>query len=450
MQLGADPDQIDVVAATMERSGLTLDIVVRDLDAAADAVVWRGADAERFRQQWRTQLRPAVTGTAAAVRAGATHARRQAAEQRRTSEPGSDALGIVGTGTVGAGERARAGRHAVVPPAPVGVRIMTAELSASAQVLAAGLTIRFRVEDLGGGRSRIVELDRASAGAQAQLDGRAKVSSGEGSTALGSGAVAGLEASVGLERSWLVPTGDVDDFLLSRVVDPRGTSGRSVVGSALAAVPGAGLAAGVFGVGDEYRALGYERPEPERIGIVVGGGGAADADARIDGTQLEVSGALATGVVVAASRSSVDGSISMQMSNQLVASAATGGHGSDVDWSGTTTLTVDRSGTPTSLSTTRTSTDGDRIEQQHGVIDLTTPSMRAAAADLVDAIEAGPSALFSGEERITDALRSIFAAAAGDVATRTDVYSSGGTSSYGIELPVGSAVVTTEHLRLVR
>lgn len=218
--------------------------VARALDAAQGRdLAWHGPDADRFRHRWRAELRPAVVGAAGRPsRSGATDARRQAAEQRRTS----DAASVAALAMVGAGSGATAGSapsgttpstSAGVPSAPVSIRLVTAELTASGAVVEVGASVRLRVEDLGDGRSRIVELDELAAGATAQANVRVGVSFGDGRVDRGSGAAAALGASAGVERSWLVPTGDVDEFILSRLVDPNGNSGRNVVGSALAAVP---------------------------------------------------------------------------------------------------------------------------------------------------------------------------------------------------------------------
>lgn len=454
MRLGVDPQQLDAVAAAMDRGGATLDAVARALDAAGRDLAWHGPDADRFRHRWRAELRPAVVGAAAAVRSGATDARRQAAEQRRTSDAASvAALAMVGAGsgaTAGSAPSGATPSSAGVPSAPVSIRLVTAELTASGAVVEVGASVRLRVEDLGDGRSRIVELDELAAGATAQADVRVGVSFGDGRVDRGSGAAAALGASAGVERSWLVPTGDVDEFILSRLVDPNGNSGRNVVGSALAAVPGAGLAASVLGLGDGYRAVIYERPEPERVGVVAGASGSVDADARTEIPDVAVTASAATGVVLGVSRSSVDGSVSMRMSTGLVASATAGRTGSDIDWTGTTTLVVDRSGTPLSLSTVATMADDRWVEQQHGVIDLTAPAVRSAARELVDAVGAAATDPTQVSERVAGALRDVIVAGAVHESTRTDRYAVVDPVSYGIELPVGSAVVASERLRLER
>lgn len=438
MRLGADVDGLDAVAATMGRTGVRLESLRRELDAAAIAAGWRGVDADRFRDQWRRQLGPATGRAAAAVAAAAADARRQSASQRAAA--GATSLGPPPAVSVTA-----------VPPAPVSTRLATVEIEASAGFGEVGGAVHLRIDDLGHGRSRIVEMDTVAAGVG--IGGDVVVSLGDdGDGAVGGGAVASMMASVGVDRSWVVPTDEVDAFLLSRVLDPAGTTGRSGVGSLAAAVPGAGWVAGGLGVSDEFEALTYERPAPEQIGLV--GGSALDAGGSAGGgVPAGLTAALASGVLLGVGYRPDDGSVLLRLSSDWAgrASVTAGDRSSqsDVDGSGTVTLTLDRDRRPVELATERVSVDGDRVERAHLVIDLTRPELVAPARRLVDSlveIGDGPGSVTD----VGDALGDLVAVGAASGGTRTDVYTIGDRRRYGVETPVAGVTVTTEELRLRR
>ncbi len=83
--IGADPAQMRELAKAMSRSGQQLDNVARELNAALGGTRWRGADSERFRQRWASNLRPTLRTAGAGLEDAAKLLAAQADEQETAS-----------------------------------------------------------------------------------------------------------------------------------------------------------------------------------------------------------------------------------------------------------------------------------------------------------------------------------------------------------------------------
>ena len=83
--LGADVEQLRSLAAEFGRQSGALDEMGRRLTMRVDLVGWRGADAERFRDDWRSVHLVTVRRAAEALGRAGVDARRQANAQQDAS-----------------------------------------------------------------------------------------------------------------------------------------------------------------------------------------------------------------------------------------------------------------------------------------------------------------------------------------------------------------------------
>lgn len=88
---GADPDQLDRAAGEFDSSAQLLVELRRSLDRHIRSAPWRGANADRFLQQWDGQHHRALREARAYLEAAGAELRRNAEEQRWAS--GADAAG---------------------------------------------------------------------------------------------------------------------------------------------------------------------------------------------------------------------------------------------------------------------------------------------------------------------------------------------------------------------
>ncbi|GAA1456206.1 WXG100 family type VII secretion target [Williamsia maris] len=94
--LGADADQLRTLSTAMTTAAGRLEQSVTTVGTrAADASVWRGADAERFRSEWSSSIVPALRSVAAGLREASGRLTREAAEQ----DAASSAAGPGATGS---------------------------------------------------------------------------------------------------------------------------------------------------------------------------------------------------------------------------------------------------------------------------------------------------------------------------------------------------------------
>lgn len=83
--IGADPAQMRELAKAMSQSGQQLDNTARELHAVLAGARWRGADSERFRQRWASNLRPTLRTAGAGLEEAAKLLSAQADEQETAS-----------------------------------------------------------------------------------------------------------------------------------------------------------------------------------------------------------------------------------------------------------------------------------------------------------------------------------------------------------------------------
>ncbi|ASK65695.1 hypothetical protein CFK39_07440 [Brachybacterium avium] len=83
--LGADPEQLIALGRTMERHGERLQDLGGSLDAAARAMIWRGADAEAFRDALAPRVVSSLADEAIRLGSGARDLFRHAAQQDAVS-----------------------------------------------------------------------------------------------------------------------------------------------------------------------------------------------------------------------------------------------------------------------------------------------------------------------------------------------------------------------------
>src|SRR5262245_6771771 len=99
--MGADVDQLDELARTMGATSRRLTGCADTTAASVAAVGWFGPDADEFRAWWRRSGSVQLNGAADWLRRIGADLRKQAGQQRRTSDDAS--LGVAGSGAGGGG-----------------------------------------------------------------------------------------------------------------------------------------------------------------------------------------------------------------------------------------------------------------------------------------------------------------------------------------------------------
>ncbi|MET0910817.1 MAG: C2 family cysteine protease, partial [Ilumatobacteraceae bacterium] len=102
-QLGADVEQLDQLAKTMDATSQRLAGAAQSTSASVASVQWLGPDADEFRVWWRRSGAVQLTGAADWLRELGATLRQQATQQRRTSEEASLVAGRRGGGGGGGG-----------------------------------------------------------------------------------------------------------------------------------------------------------------------------------------------------------------------------------------------------------------------------------------------------------------------------------------------------------
>lgn len=101
--LGADPDQLDLLARDFEQAAERLDAAYSTVEVRVVRSAWDGGDADGFRQAWTGGCRRAFSAAAAHLRQGATTLRANAEDQRRASAGDGGAIGGTGGEETGSG-----------------------------------------------------------------------------------------------------------------------------------------------------------------------------------------------------------------------------------------------------------------------------------------------------------------------------------------------------------
>lgn len=100
--VGADPDQLRQLGQLMKDKSRLFEQAAVETTAALGRGAWRGADADRFRAEWNTDLRGRLTSVGLQLSTAADTLKKEAEEQERASEAGgSSAAGGVGSGGAG-------------------------------------------------------------------------------------------------------------------------------------------------------------------------------------------------------------------------------------------------------------------------------------------------------------------------------------------------------------
>ena len=110
MILGADPEELDQIAARISQRADAYEHSHQQITYWLNRLTWQGPDAHRFRAAYRSSMGPQLVHAAAALRAAASGVRSQAAHQRLTStgasgvgSSGSTLAGVLGVAGLGAG-----------------------------------------------------------------------------------------------------------------------------------------------------------------------------------------------------------------------------------------------------------------------------------------------------------------------------------------------------------
>ena len=293
-QLGADPDHLRELARSLRSAAGRLDTLSIGLARRARAAGWHGPDAVRFEQRWQHQLRPALHASADGLGRLARRVEHEADEQIRAA---ADHGATPAAGTV------HSPADVERPPAGVGVDLAApAPLPRHEQRLQGAVELRagpvvatlqgdLTLQDLGGGRTRVLLAQVAGAGAAVAAGASTQVGVGgpSGSGATPSGASGGARARLAAvqRRSWEVDDDDVSDLLLRVAVAE--TSERTT-GAPDAAQRLAGVVDGLVelvtgrdpGV-DVITSVALDPPQPERhevlLDVEVQGGAGAGASA---------------------------------------------------------------------------------------------------------------------------------------------------------------------------
>jgi hypothetical protein len=104
MLIGADPDQLDALGNQLDSWALTLDQIRGRVGGVLEQLLWQGADAHEFFEQWADRFAGMVGSAASGLREEAQCLHAEAAQQRAASDggTGSGLLDFVG-GTIAGG-----------------------------------------------------------------------------------------------------------------------------------------------------------------------------------------------------------------------------------------------------------------------------------------------------------------------------------------------------------
>src|SRR5450755_3813720 len=99
--LGADPDELERLAASMNARADIIDGHRVTLHATIHQAPWLGVLADAFRREWQTGHMRVMAAAAEALRSAATTLLHRAAAQRQASAPDAQSSGTIRTGVWG-------------------------------------------------------------------------------------------------------------------------------------------------------------------------------------------------------------------------------------------------------------------------------------------------------------------------------------------------------------
>lgn len=217
-QLGADPDALSGLSASLRQAAGRLDSLSSELARRTRSVDWHGPDADRVRHQVDRRAVAVLSREAAALRSLADRAAQHCREQLRASTD--------------AGDRAATATEApnsVATPSPLPLLPRVEErlrgvFEVRVGPIVGAMGAEVTVAHLDDGRRRVTVTERGSVGAVATAGATADLAIGgpHAATAAGPGASGELGGRLGAlqRRSWEVDADGVDD-LLARVVLER-------------------------------------------------------------------------------------------------------------------------------------------------------------------------------------------------------------------------------------
>lgn len=85
-QLGADVEALDRLAKKFDQEAQALTQAVSQITSQVQGAWWKGQDAERFKAEWNGQYAAQLRRVADALRQIGQIVRKQAAQQRQTSQ----------------------------------------------------------------------------------------------------------------------------------------------------------------------------------------------------------------------------------------------------------------------------------------------------------------------------------------------------------------------------
>lgn len=275
--LGADVDALRDLAGSMRRSSQRIDEITVRLDRRTRGTRWPGADGERFRREWVLRHRPELAALGARCRRLATDLDRQADDQRRASR--ADPATPPSLAAPPALTLPRSSTSAGLPEVPRTERRFHGGIELTVGFVAAQIDGDVWLQQLDGGRTRVVVSETNGLGLVAGVGATASFSVGDhqDTTTPTTGAQASAEAHLAgvTRRSWVVPDGEIDELLaqvaaveVAATVNPRlglpradGTTPIGGEGSASAARTLGGLFDGVV-----ERLTGFDPGVDDRLG----------------------------------------------------------------------------------------------------------------------------------------------------------------------------------------
>lgn len=84
-QYGADVEALDNLSRKFEEESGKIQQATSTISSQLQSVWWKGPDAERFKSDWESTHKTALTRIGESLTQAANHCRKQAAEQRQVS-----------------------------------------------------------------------------------------------------------------------------------------------------------------------------------------------------------------------------------------------------------------------------------------------------------------------------------------------------------------------------